>query len=184
MASIFKTKGFKYAKNLLFGVGASVVIVGAWGKLTHQPWANFALTLGLLTEAVIFAVSGLIPPESDYYWEKLYPGLESPEGGIQGVVPQAIGGASRGPAGSGSTAALDKMLDEAKVDQASINRLGDNLKKLSDNVSSLTNVANAQVATDQFAAQAKQATDAMTALSKNLDNLNKVYGNMLNAMKS
>ena len=55
---------------------------------------------------------------------------------------------------------------------------------LYDNVSSLTNVANAQVATDQFAAQAKQATDAMTALSKNLDNLNKVYGNMLNAMKS
>ena len=51
-------------------------------------------------------------------------------------------------------------------------------------MSSLTNVANAQVATDQFAAQAKQATDAMTALSKNLDNLNKVYGNMLNAMKS
>ena len=60
MASILKTKGFKYAKNLLFGVGASVVIIGAWGKLTHQPWANFALTLGLLTEAVIFAVSGLI----------------------------------------------------------------------------------------------------------------------------
>jgi|JI61114BRNA_FD_contig_81_15861_length_1389_multi_2_in_0_out_0_2 gliding motility-associated protein GldL len=182
MASIFKTQGFKYAKNLLFGVGASVVIIGAWGKLTHQPWANFALTLGLMTEAVIFAVSGIIPPESDYYWEKLYPGLNSPEGGIQGVVPQTVGGAKA--ASNSATAALDKMLEEAKIDQATINKLGNNLKALSDNVASMTNVANAQIATDLFAAQAKEATDSMNALSKNLDNLNKVYGNMLNAMRS
>lgn len=182
MASIFKTKGFKYAKNLLFGVGASVVIIGAWGKLTHQPWANFALTLGLLTEAVIFAISGLIPPENDYYWEKLYPGLETPEGGVQGVVPQVAGGGSS--AKSGATEALNKMLEEAKIDQVTINKLGNNLNKLSENVASLTNVASAQVATDEFAAQAKQATDSMTELSKKLDDLSRVYGNMLNAMKS
>jgi hypothetical protein len=30
----------------------------------------YALTVGLLTEAVIFAISGIIPPEPDYYWEK------------------------------------------------------------------------------------------------------------------
>lgn len=183
MASFFKSKGFKYAKNLLFGVGASVVIIGAWGKLTHQPWANFALTLGLMTEAIIFAVSGIIPPESDYYWEKLYPGLNSPEEGIQGVIPQGVGG-GRGSAGGGATDALNKMLEEAKIDQATINKLGDNLKTLSDNVASMTNVANVQIATDEFAAQAKQATDSMTALSSNLDNLSKVYGNMLNAMRS
>ena len=182
MASIFKTKGFKYAKNLLFGVGASVVIVGAWGKLTHQPWANFALTLGLLTEAVIFAISGIIPPESDYYWEKLYPGLNTPDGDVQGVVTQGISG--KGSAGSSATDALNKMLEEAKIDQSTINKLGDNLKVLSENVNSMTNVANAQLATDAFAAQAAQATESMTALSANLDNLSKVYGNMLNAMKS
>lgn len=182
MASFVKSPGFKYAKNFVFGVGAAIVIIGAWGKLTHQPWANFALTLGLLTEAVLFTISGLLPPEKDYYWEKLYPGLESPDGGIQGVVPQAVG--QKGPAGSGSTAALDKMLDEAKIDQASINRLGDNLKKLSENVSSLSNVSNAQIATEEFALKAKHATEAMTALSENLDKMNKVYGNMLTAMKS
>jgi primosomal protein N'' len=76
------------------------------------------------------------------------------------------------------------MLEEAKIDQATINKLGNNLKALSDNVASMTNVANAQIATDLFAAQAKEATDSMNALSKNLDNLNKVYGNMLNAMRS
>lgn len=182
MASFIKSKGFKYAKNVLFGVGASVVIIGAWGKLTHQPWASFALTVGLLTEAVIFAISGLLPPEKDYYWEKLYPGLDTYEGGIQGVIPQGVGGASSPK--SGATDALNKMLEEAKIDQITINKLGDNLNKLSENVSSLTNVANAQVATDEFAAQAKQATDSMNALSSKLDDLSRVYGNMLNAMKS
>ncbi|MCO5234407.1 MAG: gliding motility protein GldL [Chitinophagales bacterium] len=198
MASVFHSKGFKYAKNLLFGVGASVVIIGAWGKLTHLPWANVALTVGLMTEAIIFAISGIIPPEPDYYWSKLFPGLEDPESTMQGIqglsAPKA--------AGSGSTASLDKMLDEAKIDQSTINRLGDNLKKLSENVNSISGVLNAHAATENFVTQTKQAADSMTSLSKNieaqtkqandamgalsssLDNLTKVYGNMLSAMKS
>lgn len=205
MASFTESSAFKYAKNFMFGVGAAVVIIGAWAKLTHLPWANVALTIGLLTEAFIFAMSGIVPPPKDYYWEKLYPGLDIAEGGVQGAQVQ-VQGVKGGAAGSGSTAALDKMLDEAKIDQASINRLGENLKKLSENVNSLASVANAQVATDQFAAQAKKAsaaleaqtkkatdaleaqtkqtTEAMSALTGNLDNLSKVYGNMLNAMRS
>lgn len=199
MASVFHSKGFKYAKNLLFGVGASVVIIGAWGKLTHQPWANVALTVGLMTEAVIFAISGIIPPEPDYYWSKLFPGLEDADGTIQPLQGLA---APKAAAGSGSTVALDKMLDEAKIDQSTINRLGDNLKKLSENVNSISGVLNAHAATEQFVAQTKQAADSMTALSKNIEaqtkqandamgalssslgNLTKVYGNMLSAMKS
>jgi hypothetical protein len=55
----FKTKSFKTLKNLLFGVGAAVVIVGAWAKILHLPFANIMLTVGLLTEAVIFAISGI-----------------------------------------------------------------------------------------------------------------------------
>jgi len=181
MASFVKSTGFKYAKNFVFGIGAAVVIIGAWGKLTHQPWANFALTLGLLTEAVLFTISGLLPPEKDYYWEKVYPGIDNPDGIVTNGVSTV---AAKGPAGSGSTAALDKMLDEAKIDQASINRLGENLKKLSENVAALSNVANAQVATEDFVAKARQATETMHALSNNLEKMNRVYGNMLTAMKS
>lgn len=69
----YKTKSFKTAKNMLFGVGAAVVIIGAWAKILHFSWASYALTAGLLTEAFIFFISGVIPPEPDYYWEKYYP---------------------------------------------------------------------------------------------------------------
>lgn len=214
---LLETNGFKYFKNFLFGWGASVVIIGAWAKLTHQPWANVALTVGLMTEALIFAISGIVPPVKDYYWEKLYPGLDEAGGEEFNLIPEGSdidvtgNGLKRGLAGgvgggSGSTAALDKMLDEAKIDQLSINRLGDNLKKLSDNVNSMASVTNTQVATEEFAAQtqkateqlkeytkqtieslsaqSKQTSDAMNALTQNLDNLSKVYGNMLSAMRS
>jgi len=50
--------------ELLFGVGASVVIIGALLKITHKDLfglvsGNTMLTVGLITEAVIFLVAGL-----------------------------------------------------------------------------------------------------------------------------
>jgi len=48
--------------ELLFGVGASIVIIGALLKITHGDFilsGNAWLTIGLVTEAIIFAISGL-----------------------------------------------------------------------------------------------------------------------------
>lgn len=153
MATFFKTPGFKYFKNFIFGVGAAVVIIGALGKLTHAEWADTALWIGMVTEAVLFAMSGVIPPDKEYYWEKLYPGLDIADGPVEGGSAQAKGGKG--------TAALDKMLDDAKIDQTSINRLGDNLKKLGENVSGLTSIANTSVVTQEFSAKAKEAATAL-----------------------
>ena len=68
--------------ELFFGLGASVVIVGALLKITHGDFifsGNVWLTAGLITEAVIFGISGVkgymtIDPdgfESGYYIETL-----------------------------------------------------------------------------------------------------------------
>ena len=153
MATFFKTPGFKYFKNFIFGVGAAVVIIGALGKLTHAEWADTALWIGMVTEAVLFAMSGIIPPDKEYYWEKLYPGLDIADGPVEGGSTPAKGGKG--------TAALDKMLDDAKIDQTAINRLGDNLKKLGENVSGLTSIANTTVVTQEFSAKAKEAATAL-----------------------
>jgi peptidoglycan hydrolase CwlO-like protein len=48
--------------ELLFGAGASVVIIGALLKITHNDFifsGNTWLTFGLVTEAVIFLIAGL-----------------------------------------------------------------------------------------------------------------------------
>jgi len=76
MANVLKSKGFKYIKNLIIGVGASVVLMGALFKIQSWPGADEMLTYGMITEAVLFLMLGLIPPDKDYYWEKLYPGLD------------------------------------------------------------------------------------------------------------
>ena len=74
--SFFKSKGFKYIKNLLIGVGAAVVLMGALFKLESWEGASQMLIIGLTVEAGIFLMLGLLGPEKDYYWEKLYPGLD------------------------------------------------------------------------------------------------------------
>ncbi|MGA0232379.1 MAG: GldL-related protein, partial [Saprospiraceae bacterium] len=75
--AFYKSKGFKYLKNLIIGVGAAVVMMGALAKILSHPLGNILITAGLCTEAFLFLMLGVLPPEKDYYWEKLYPGLDN-----------------------------------------------------------------------------------------------------------
>ena len=76
MDKFIKSNSFKYLKNFIIGIGAAVVMLGALGKINSYPWGGLAITIGLGVEAFIFCLLGLLPPEKDYYWEKLYPGLD------------------------------------------------------------------------------------------------------------
>lgn len=49
----------KKAINVCFAFGAAIVVLGAWAKLVHKPYADTALTIGLLTEVVLFVVMGI-----------------------------------------------------------------------------------------------------------------------------
>lgn len=172
-ASYFKTKAGKRVKNLLFGVGAAVVIIGAWAKILHIadpkiagiPFYSYMLTIGLLTEAVIFFISGFIPPEPDYYWEKVYPGLDIYDENWEknsekfGHVPL------NAPAGGNSLSGqMDKMLEAAKIDQSLVTKFGDNLKGFSDQVSKLSSVADASVSSNEFAGAAKAAAASLNGV--------------------
>lgn len=156
----FKTKSFKTLKNFLFGVGASVVIVGAWAKILHLPFANMMLTVGLLVEAIIFAISGIIPPEPDYYWEKYYPGLDQYDSEASAAAAPMAQASNK----KSLSAEMDKMLEAAKVDQNLVNRFGDNLKNFADNVGKLGNLADATVASNEFAGAAKSAASSLNGV--------------------
>ena len=71
MNRFIKSSSFKYLKNFIIGVGASVVMIGALGKIRSYPWGDAAITAGLITEAFLFLMLGVIPPEKDYYWERV-----------------------------------------------------------------------------------------------------------------
>jgi gliding motility-associated protein GldL len=166
IALFFETTTGKYIKNVIIGVGASIVLIGALAKLQHWAIAGTMLTIGMLTEAFIFALMGLLPPHKDYYWEKYYPGIdENPhvEAYKKGVkfqpTPVNLGGGSG--SGSSSTAALDKMLDEADLNPANLKKLSENFSKFGETVNQVKDIANVTVATNDYAAKAKEATTAL-----------------------
>ncbi len=166
--SIFFERPFgKYIKNLIIGVGAAVVLIGALAKLQHWPWAGPALIIGMCTEAFIFTLLGLLPPHKDYYWERYYPGLdENPhvEAYRKGVkfqpTPIAIGGGNGGGSAS-ATASLDKMMEEANMNPANLKRLNDNFQKFGETVNQVKDITHVTAATNDYAAKAKEATSAL-----------------------
>lgn len=201
---------YKKGMNFVYGMGAAVVIIGALFKIIHFSigplTGTVMLTIGLVTEAVVFAISAFDAPEDDLDWSKVYPelgadGLESENEGIAGMLSQK----------------LDNLLSEAKIDSSLMENLGTSMKnfqgaaeglsaasesisatnKYNEQVSmaavqmeSLNGLYKAQVENSNKQAELNSAVventerlkDQMDSLAKNLSSLNGVYGGMLSAM--
>jgi hypothetical protein len=190
--SFVKTKSFKYFKNLIIGVGAAIVLIGALFKLESFPFASELLIIGLSTEALIFLFLGVIGPEPDYYWDKLYPGLDDYHAHLQpltagptnsmpevaplhgDVVERQLGGMLTELQSMSKSMAALKSLQEVDFSGTS-----DQIKSMS-NFYTKMNEAMSDMA--KSAEDVKAYKDQLTALNKNLGSLNTVYGNMLAAM--
>ena len=57
LAELVQSSGWKNFMAKLYGLGASVVIIGALFKIQHWPFAGVMLTVGLFTESIIFFFS-------------------------------------------------------------------------------------------------------------------------------
>jgi gliding motility-associated protein GldL len=157
----FETSKGKYIKNFIIGVGAAVVLIGALGKIQHWAIGGPLLTAGMLTEAFIFAMLGLLPPHKDYYWEKVYPGLDvSPE-----EEHYKKGGAHKTPDSVSPMAVFDKMLEEAAMTPANFSRLNQNFQKFGDAVSQIKDMSDVTAATNEYSASARNAAGALGQMS-------------------
>lgn len=144
------SKSTERVVNVIVCVGAAVVIFGAWQKILHKSLADFFLTAGLITEAVIFIVYAFLPP----------PGSEMHA--IAEALPKLAGGSS----GSGNPAVekLDKMMHEADITPANLSRLGDSFKKLGTTVNGIADVSDVVKSTSDYSAKTKEATQALDAM--------------------
>ena len=123
MSSFVKSKSFKYAKNLIIGVGAAVVLMGALFKLQSWPYASEMLIIGLSVEALIFLMLGVLGPDKDYYWEKLYPGLSDYESNIAPLTAGDLGEVAKPLNADAVEANLSGMLEELKTMSTSLGSL-------------------------------------------------------------
>lgn len=147
--------------------GASIVIIGALAKILHLGGAaaNYVIGIGLGVEALLFFLTGFFPPEPELPWERVYPELSDK---FTGELPKAT---VRPAATSGfsSTAALDKLLEDAKIGPELIGSLGTGLRTFSDKVSTISNVADTVIATDEFTGKVKTASASFDKLSTAFD---------------
>ncbi|MDO9262275.1 MAG: gliding motility protein GldL [Flavobacteriaceae bacterium] len=204
-------KSTKKMFNMAYGLGASVVIIGALFKIAHWPYGTTILTIGMIVEAIVFAISAFEPVEEDMDWSLVFPELgkdktskrsaayESDD--VEGILAHKI----------------DDLLKDAKVDAdllkgftASIQKLETAAKDIAlthDSISATSkyseqlNLAASQMEllnklygsqvenavrqaeiNNVSAKNAELLREQMESLSTNLASLNEVYGKMLSAM--
>lgn len=186
--SFIKSKGFKYLKNFIIGVGAAVVMVGALFKIMSWEYADIMLIAGLCTEAFLFLLLGILPPEKDYYWEKLYPGIESYNSQI---APLTAGGsaAARSLDATVVEGKLGGMLDELQSMSKSLGSLkalqevdfSETSEQLKTMNSFYSRMNEAMASLNDTVEDTAVYKENMVSLNRNLNSLNSVYGNVLNA---
>ncbi len=203
------SKASKKLMNMVYGLGAAVVILGALFKIMHWPLGNEMLIVGLVTEALVFTVSAFEPVDNELDWSLVYPELaggNKKDKKEKEATPEGL-----------LSKKLDDMLKEARVDSNLMSSLGESIrnfegaakgisptidsiqgqKKYSEEITqaaaqmeSLNSLYKVQLESSARQAEANQAIadnaaklkDQMESLASNLSSLNGVYGGMLTAM--
>jgi hypothetical protein len=129
LAELVQSSGWKNFIAKLYGIGASIVIIGALFKIEHFPLARLMLMIGLITEAVIFFFSAFEPLHEEVDWSLVYPELAGiPEEGeelpahgsgkMRDAGSRGIGGGGYGGgAGSAALAKFDEMPETWRRDE-------------------------------------------------------------------
>ena len=183
----------KNVVNMVYSLGASVVIIGALFKIMHWPGAGIVLTAGMCTEAFLFMIGVLEAPHEEYHWGNVFPQLlefGSPVDRVEKAktqpVPTLLG------AGSQAAAPAEKKHEDVpsltKEDMAALKGGIENLAKTAGQLSDLGKVAastsklgeNAELA----AAAAGKFVASAEALGKKSDELNVAYSSVVSGMQS
>ena len=129
--------------------GAALVIWGALRKITHAPDADTWLFIGLTTEAIIFAIYGLL--------YAVFPAVKEEYEGA--AMKAAI------PVGNPALANMDKMLQDADITPVNLKRLGEGFQKLGTTVSGISDVSDVVKSTADFSKKTQEASAAITSMS-------------------
>ncbi|WP_343487954.1 gliding motility protein GldL [Allomuricauda sp. d1] len=211
-----QSKSTKKLFNMAYGLGASVVIIGALFKILHWEFGpltgGLLLAVGLITEALIFAISAFEPVDDEYDWSLVYPELANGQSkGNKNEAKQAK------EAEGILSRKLDDLLKEANIDSQLFTSLGDSIKNFEGAAKSIAPTTDAIQHTKKYSEELSHAAaqmeslnslykvqlesasrqasineevvqnagalkDQMESLASNLSSLNGVYGGMLSAM--
>lgn len=144
-----------------YGLGASIVILGALFKIMHWNFGNEMLIIGLVTEAIVFAVSAFEPIDDELDWSLVYPELA---GGVASdrkkkEVPQAE------DAEGLLSKKLDELLKDAKIDSELMASLGNSIKNFEGAAKGISPTVDSIAATRKYGEEMSLAAAQMESLN-------------------
>jgi len=164
MANFFSTPKGKRITGVAYGLGASVVIIGALFKIQHYPGAGAMLMVGMFIEACLFAISAFEDPHKEYHWERVYPQLEDND-----AAPVAAAAGSKAVAKAGNT--IDDIAKAGVMSVSDAQRLNDGIRRLSESANQIADVTAAVSATQNYAKNMNVASDAISLFVVTQSNL-------------
>jgi len=209
IGNITEAKWYKSMMPKLYGWGAALVIVGALFKIEHLPGASTMLILGLSTEAIIFFFSAFEKPHEEIDWSLVYPELahmedpnaaKRPAQQLDDALAKAkidnelIESLNEGLRSFGESA---RQLNETVTAASGISEYNSQIQEGVKNMNAMNSLYELQLQTSSQQMEAttlflqnlqssvddsKRFQEQVSSLADNLEQLNKVYGNMLNAM--
>lgn len=156
-----QAKSRKKLMNMVYGLGASVVILGALFKIMHWPFGNAMLIIGLIVEALVFAFSAFEPVDDDIDWSLVYPELAGGE---------SVGGKRIAPMEDEETQGmlskkLDDMLREAKLDANLMEGLGESIRNFEGAAKNMAPTVEAMSSQKKYSQEISLAAAQMETLN-------------------
>jgi len=134
------------------------VILGAMFKILDWAGGNLMIAIGLTTEAIIFFLSAFEPKNQEVDWTKVYPEL-----GNEGVD---VSRPNERKVNDGATKQFDEMLEKAKIGPELIESLGKGIKNLATSAEQMHTIADAAVATNDYANNVKTASRTLVDINQ------------------
>ncbi|MCV6629922.1 MAG: gliding motility protein GldL [Flavobacteriaceae bacterium] len=163
-----QSKSTKKLFNMAYGLGASVVIIGALFKILHWEFGpltgGLLLAVGLITEALIFAISAFEPVEDDLDWSLVYPELAGGQA-VKGKKNQAK---EIKEAEASLSDKLDNMLKEAKIDAELMESLGTSIRNFEGAAKGIAPTTDAMSSTKKY-------SEEMSLAAAQMESLNSLY---------
>src|SRR6187455_2369788 len=156
----FKTQRGQVVLNFIFAFFAAVVILGALFKIRHWPFADEMITLGLLSEVIVFLVMAfMVPPPEEPHWQRYFPDINKHPDLEPNFKPTPL--TLPGSTGNPALTKMEDMLREADITPANLGRLGENFKKLGGTVDKMSDITDVVAATGDYTAKTREAATAL-----------------------
>ncbi len=157
------TKSRKKFFQMVYGIGASIVIIGALFKIAHWPYGTMILAIGMIVEAIVFFISAFEPIEDDFDWSLLY--NEIKKSSLSGNQIETK-----------LSQKLDEMLRQANIDAKLMENLGQSINKFAEAAKGLDVVVDAAGSTVKF-------NEELLEASAHLEGLNQVLKNQVESVE-